>query len=530
MSGVSAEKMQKFRQAVEGTKKNHEEEHELRLARNEQLRGALARIDGQDAVFRNFSAQERLGLMARCNMWNTSKFEPVRVLGEGAFGVVHLVKDVDTNEYRALKQMDKDRCIKKNSRDAAYAERDVLAKNRSAWFVEMYATFQDRDNIYTVMEFLQGGDLIGRLITLGRLSEDETRFYMAELLEALDTVHRAGYVHRDVKPDNMVFSSTGHLKLLDFGLCRFCPIACAQARWEGIASIAEGTSHVDLALPDNTCSNTLITSFDLDPHQVLLAEIKVAVTEHFDVDANNVRVLMTRNSPESFSELYDDGKTLAALGVLGPGPHRLIVCQRKVENQRENSLAGTPQYMPPEVWRGVDHGPEGDIWALGIITFECLVGHVPFHSGRMEGDGWIRIVRDKILQHRKTLEAELNNAKGKGFISEASEEFLRGVLIDRKCRRKAEQCRRSPFFDGIDFSSLQETDPPFVPDVEGPDDTRFFEEATARELPPTDFHSLRDPGLEFAGYDNDMDALEAAARSTVNVSSLLLQRRGDEED
>jgi len=71
-----------------------------------------------------------------------------------------------------------------------------------------------------LMEFLQGGDLIALLIKKHRLSVEETRFYMAELLEALDAVHKHGFVHRDVKPDNVVLGSDGHIKLLDFGLCK----------------------------------------------------------------------------------------------------------------------------------------------------------------------------------------------------------------------------------------------------------------------------------------------------------------------
>lgn len=532
MLSPSSGKLQKFKEAVEGTKRGHEEEHDLRRARTEQLRGALDAIDTPDTVSRNFSAQERLGLMAKCKMWNTDRFEPVRVLGEGAFGVVHLVREIDTGEYRALKQMDKDRCIKKNSRDAAYAELDILAKNRSRWFVELYATFQDAENIYTVMEFLQGGDLVGRLIAEGRLSEDETRFYMAELLEALDTVHSAGYVHRDVKPENMVFSSSGHLKLLDFGLARFCPLACAQARCKPIAA---GNVHVKLFLPELAITSPRVThvrAFDLDPSKVVLAEIKVAVTRIYEdfaassVAAKSVRVYLRRKSGD-LTELQDDGRTLASLGLSGPGPHELVVCPSVSATRRREGLQGTPQYMPPEVWRGADHGPEGDLWALGVITFECLVGHVPFDAADAEGDDMVRAVRDMITSHKELLAAEFQRARGQGYVSDAGEGFLRGVLSDQAHRYGAEQCRRSSFFAGIDFGTLHEADPPFVPDVSGPDDTRFFEEARSRTLPPTDFYSLRDPGLEFAGYDNDVDAIVAAAQSSAHVADLLSLQVGE---
>merc|ERR1712113_743165 len=74
-----------------------------------------------------------------------------------------------------------------------------------------------------VMEFVQGGDLLFHLARRGRFTTDEAQFYMAELLEALDTVHKCGFVHRDVKPDNIVLTASGHLKLLDFGLCKQDP-------------------------------------------------------------------------------------------------------------------------------------------------------------------------------------------------------------------------------------------------------------------------------------------------------------------
>jgi len=83
----------------------------------------------------------------------------------------------------------------------------------------MYFSFQDSRFLYFVMEYLPGGDLMNLLIKREILSEAETRFYMAELIQAVQAVHKHGYIHRDLKPDNILIGADGHIKLSDFGLC-----------------------------------------------------------------------------------------------------------------------------------------------------------------------------------------------------------------------------------------------------------------------------------------------------------------------
>jgi serine/threonine protein kinase len=119
--------------------------------------------------------------------------------------------------------------LKKNHRERLLAEKSLLAAsndshaNSSAWVVDLYRTFQDQKNLYMVMEYLPGGNLMTHLIRLGRFTEDQTRFFMAELVEAVHSIHKLGFIHRDIKPDNIVLTSDGHVKLIDFGLCKFEP-------------------------------------------------------------------------------------------------------------------------------------------------------------------------------------------------------------------------------------------------------------------------------------------------------------------
>ena len=97
------------------------------------------------------------------------------------------------------------------------AERDVLAEADNPWVVKMFYSFQDSTNLYLIMEYLPGGDMMTLLMKRDTLSEDETRFYMAECVLAIDSIHRLGFIHRDIKPDNLLLDAGGHIKLSDFG-------------------------------------------------------------------------------------------------------------------------------------------------------------------------------------------------------------------------------------------------------------------------------------------------------------------------
>jgi serine/threonine kinase 38 len=104
------------------------------------------------------------------------------------------------------------------------AERDVLVKAKNPWIVELKYSFQDERHLYLIMEFLPGGDLMTLLMRKDILSEDESRFYIAETILAIETVHNLNYIHRDLKPDNILLDKDGHIRLTDFGLCKHAEI------------------------------------------------------------------------------------------------------------------------------------------------------------------------------------------------------------------------------------------------------------------------------------------------------------------
>lgn len=147
-------------------------------------------------------------------------FKTVDVIGRGAFGEVRLVQKRDTKEYFAMKKLRKSEMLRKEQASHVKAERDILVEADHAFICKLYYSFQDEKYLYLVMEYLPGGDLMSLLMRRDILTEEETRFYAAEMIVAIDFIHRLGYIHRDIKPDNLLFDSRGHLKVSDFGLCK----------------------------------------------------------------------------------------------------------------------------------------------------------------------------------------------------------------------------------------------------------------------------------------------------------------------
>jgi serine/threonine kinase 38 len=146
-------------------------------------------------------------------------FESIKVIGRGAFGEVRLVQKLDTGHVFAMKVLRKSELLAKEQVAHVRAERDILAEADNPWVVKMYYSFQDVSNLYLIMEFLPGGDMMNLLMKKDTLSEKETQFYIAESVLAIDSIHRLGFIHRDIKPDNLLLDSNGHIKLADFGLC-----------------------------------------------------------------------------------------------------------------------------------------------------------------------------------------------------------------------------------------------------------------------------------------------------------------------
>ncbi|KAE9555227.1 hypothetical protein FO519_001577 [Halicephalobus sp. NKZ332] len=147
-------------------------------------------------------------------------FETTRLISNGAYGAVYLVRHKKTRQRFALKKMKKQTLLLRNQVDQVYAERDILTFTDNPFVVCFFGSFETKQHLCMLMEYVEGGDCASLLKSAGTLPLELTRLYVAETVLAIEYLHSCGIVHRDLKPDNLLITSMGHIKLTDFGLSK----------------------------------------------------------------------------------------------------------------------------------------------------------------------------------------------------------------------------------------------------------------------------------------------------------------------
>ncbi|ELP89444.1 hypothetical protein EIN_390690 [Entamoeba invadens IP1] len=176
--------------------------------------------DEWNAVFQTFIDNKSTNRKSQVSKPKLEDFETLKLIGKGTYGKVMLVKKKDTGKIFAMKILDKKAVVETNEVEHTMAEREVLGTIDNPFIVHMHYSFQNENKLYFVMDFVNGGELFFHLQNERRFSIARAKFYSAEILLALEHLHKHGIIYRDLKPENVLLTCEGHVCITDFGLSK----------------------------------------------------------------------------------------------------------------------------------------------------------------------------------------------------------------------------------------------------------------------------------------------------------------------
>ncbi len=445
------------------------------------------------------------------------------VLGNGNYGVVFLATETAAKRVLAVKRMNKNVLIDRNQVLTIMTEALVMKEasaGNSPWLVQLHYAWNDPNYLYLAMDFCVGGDLRSVLENV-ELDEAAVRFFAAEMIQAVHALHRHGYVHRDLKPDNFLLHRSGHIKLADFGL--------SKAGYELDAAAAESSNKKIMAQ-----AMRVFVEVGAELQHTHFTIIVNSTTLVGDVVAQTMNKMLHRDPTKEYL-LYEEGSSggacfLKELQVATPLSQvtaiweetraelpgsdmrfRLVLKEKQGQvrdfarrkNMRYNrktmvggnvsrairdpyykapqmskreklySVVGTPSYMAREILEGEGYEAVVDWWSIGCIMYEMLVGELPFSGSTPE----------------ELFQAVLNSEETLSFpesLSQDAQDIVRRFLSPPKERlgySGVQEIHGHSFFSSIDWANLHNAAPPFVPEVDGDFDLSYFDKARTEKIP-----------------------------------------------
>ncbi|KAL3586788.1 hypothetical protein D5086_013655 [Populus alba] len=228
-SSLTMEKVAAAKQFIENhyraQMKNIQERKERRWVLERKLASSDVPKEEQMNLIKDLERKETEFMRLKRHKICVDDFELLTIIGRGAFGEVRLCREKKSGNIYAMKKLKKSEMLKRGQVEHVRAERNLLAEVASHCIVKLYYSFQDAEYLYLIMEYLPGGDMMTLLIREDTLTENVAKFYIAQSILAIESIHKHNYIHRDIKPDNLLLDKNGHMKLSDFGLCK--PLDCA---------------------------------------------------------------------------------------------------------------------------------------------------------------------------------------------------------------------------------------------------------------------------------------------------------------
>ncbi|KAK9104357.1 hypothetical protein Scep_021201 [Stephania cephalantha] len=368
-------------------------------------------------------------IRSRDGMLGLNHFRLLKRLGRGDIGTVHLVELCHTRSYFAMKVMDKAALESRKKLQRSHTEREILQCLDHPFLPTLYAHFETEGFSCLLMEFCPGGDLHAlRQKQVGKhFSEQAARFYVAEVLLALEYLHMLGIVYRDLKPENVLVREDGHIMLSDFDLSLRCVVSPTMVK--------SSSSEMDGLKNSGYC----IQPACVEPGCVIQPSCMQATC--FSPRFLSGKSKKERKDKQKNGD-YNQGNTLPEL-------------MAEPTNARSMSFVGTHEYLAPEIIKGEGHGSAVDWWTFGIFLYELLFGRTPF-----KGPGNRATLCNVIGQPLRFPESPM--------VSFAARDLIRGLLVKEPqhrlaYRRGATEIKQHPFFQNVNWALIRCTNPPDVP-------------------------------------------------------------------
>lgn len=340
--------------------------------------------------------------------------------------------------------------------------------------VKLWWSFHDKNNLYLVMDFHPGGDLATQLSRWGRLGRDRARFYAAEIVEGVEGLHKAGVVYRDLKPENVLIGSDGHIVLSDFGLSKEFPSRAERAG--GASTPPPGSPQRANSITDGGVGGAgTITGGR--PHW------------------------MSASEDNSAGRSVDDGDaTTRRGGRWGPGDQQADMT---------STFCGTAEYLAPEVIQGSAYSYEVDWWSFGTMLYEMLTGITPFWADT-HADMYVRVLHDELIFPDDRV------------LDHDTKSILRGLLQrSPQLRMKEPRIKRHPYFSMIEWAHVfhKRYIPPYIPPIDPLNamDTQNFDE-TFLDMQPV-VNGDEDEDEEGGGAGGDEAEQKASQAKTTKTAT-----------
>lgn len=352
-------------------------------------------------------------------------FKLIKKLGCGDIGTVYLAELTGSGCLFALKVMDVEFLLSRKKILRAQSEREILQMLDHPFLPTLYAHFSTDNLSCLVMEFCPGGDLhVLRQKQPGRrFSEPAARFYVSEVLLALEYLHMLGVIYRDLKPENILVREDGHIMLSDFDLSLRCTVSPTLLRSSSLGSEEEAAKKLSGPCAESSCINPNCQVSCFTPR--LLAS-----SMNKNRRARSDSTMTTQVSPLP----------------------QLVV---EPTDARSNSFVGTHEYLAPEIIKGDGHGSAVDWWTYGIFLYELIYGRTPF-----KGSGNEETLANVVCQSLKFPETPTASIHAmdliKGLLAKDPEHRLGSV-------KGAAEIKRHPFFEGLNWALIRCAAPPEVP-------------------------------------------------------------------